>query len=100
MLLLRVELHPEVYNELEHSRTWYENQAKGLGIEFLDEVDHAIYLIRQFPNTWPSYCEGTQRFFLHRFPFAIIYRHDKNKIRIFALMHLRRRHGYWKNRRF
>ena len=47
MPLLRIEIHPEVYNELEQSRSWYENQAKGLGIEFLDEVDRAINLIRQ-----------------------------------------------------
>ena len=57
MVLLQVEVHPEVYNELEQSRAWYENQAKGLGIEFLDEVDRAINLIRQFPNTWSPYCE-------------------------------------------
>ena len=79
-MLLQVEVHPEVYNELEQSRAWYENQAKGLGIEFLDEVDRAIKLIRQFPNTWSLYCEGTRRFILHRFPFAIVFRNEKNKI--------------------
>ena len=100
MVLLPVEVHPEVYVELEQSRAWYENQAKGLGTEFLDEVDRAINLIQQFPNTWSPYCEGTRRLLLHRFPFAIVYRHDKNKIRLFALMHLRRRPGYWKDRKF
>jgi len=73
MPLLRIEIHPEVYNELEQSRSWYENQAKGLGIEFLDEVDRAINLIRQLPNTWTPYCEKTRRFLLHRFPFSIVY---------------------------
>ncbi|MBC8181866.1 type II toxin-antitoxin system RelE/ParE family toxin [candidate division KSB1 bacterium] len=98
--MLQVEVHPEVYKELEQSRAWYENQAKRLGIEFLDEVDRAIDLIRKFPNTWSLYCEGCRRFLIHRFPFAIIFRNEKNKIRLFALMHLSRRSGYWKHRKF
>ncbi len=65
--MLRVDVHSEVYVELEQSRAWYENQAKGLGIEFLDEVDRAINLIRQFPNTWSLYCGGTRRLLLHGF---------------------------------
>lgn len=87
--MLQIDVHPEVYNELEQAKSWYENRAKGLGFEFLDEVGHAINLIRQFPDTWPPYPGGARRFLLHRFPFAIVYRHDKNKIWVFALMHLR-----------
>jgi len=60
--LLQIKVHPKVYNELEQARSWYENQAKGLGAEFLDEVEHAINLIRQFPDTWPPYSGGTRRF--------------------------------------
>ncbi|MBI4753460.1 type II toxin-antitoxin system RelE/ParE family toxin [Candidatus Desantisbacteria bacterium] len=100
MPLLQVEVHPEAYNELEQSRLWYENQAKDLGFKFLNEVELAINTIRQFPDIWSPYCEETQRFLLHRFPFAIVYRHKKNKIQVFAIMHLRRKPGYWKDRRF
>ena len=98
--MLEIKVHPEVYNDLEQAGAWYENQAKGLGTEFLDEVEHAINLIQQFPDTLPPYSGGTRRLLIHRFPFAIIYRHDKNKIRVFALMHLRRKPGYWKDRKF
>ena len=98
--MLKIKVHPEAYNELEHAITWYDNQAKGLGSEFMDEVEHAVNLIQQFPDTWPAYSEGTRRLLIHRFPFAIIYRHDKNNIRIFAFMHLRRKPGYLKDRKF
>lgn len=98
--MLQIEIHPEVYNELEQAWSWYEDRARGLGIKFLDEVDRAINTIQQFPNTWPPYFEATRRFLLHRFPFAIVYRHKKNKIQVFALMHLRRKPGYWKERKF
>lgn len=97
---MQLEIHPEVYNELEQSWLWYENQAKGLGIEFLDEVDRAINTIRQFPEAWSPSTKETRRFLLHRFPFAIVYRHTKDKIQVFAIMHLHRKPEYWKGRKF
>ncbi|MFH1962018.1 MAG: type II toxin-antitoxin system RelE/ParE family toxin [bacterium] len=98
--MLQIELHHEVYDELENARVWYEEQAKGLGTEFLGEVEHAVNLISQYPNTWSPYYEGTRRFLLHRFPFAIVYRYERDRIRVFALMHLRQRPGYWRHREF
>ena len=40
--MYRVEVHPHVYDELEHSRAWYEERAANLGTEFLLEVDRSI----------------------------------------------------------
>jgi plasmid stabilization system protein ParE len=98
--VLKVEIHPKVYEELEESRSWYEEQAKGLGRDFLKEVDRAIETIRTSSTVWPWYDKQKQvrRFIIHRFPFAIIYRRMKNLIQIFAVMHLRRHPDYWKKR--
>ncbi len=38
---MKLKAHPEVYNEMEYYRSWYESKAKNLGIDFLREVDHA-----------------------------------------------------------
>ncbi len=80
------------------SKDWYEEQSKGLGDRFLDEVDIAMEAIAGYPETWPPYVAGTRRFLLHRFPFAIVYFHSETKITIVALMHFKRKPGYWKNR--
>jgi toxin ParE2 len=98
MLERKIEFHPEAYAELEQSQAWYESQTAGLGGAFLDEFERAIDAIQESPSTWPAYEEGTQRFLLHRFPFAIIYRHDENTIQVLAVMHLHRRPGYWRHR--
>jgi toxin ParE1/3/4 len=98
--LIKVEIHSGAYIEIEQARLWYENQANGLGIYLLDEIERAIDVIRQFPDAWPVFSEETRRFLLHHFPYAIIYRHNENKIQVFAVMHLHRKPGYWKDRKF
>ena len=96
--MLQIEINPEVYKELEASKAWYEEQSRGLGDRFLNEIDLAMAVIREYPETWPAYVSGTRRFLLHRFPFAIVYFHNEQKITVVALMHFRRKPGYWKTR--
>jgi len=96
----RLEVHPEVYEELEEARAWYYDHATGLGNEFLDEVEHAITTIQRSPAAWPIYFYNTRRFLVHRFPFAVVYRYDEVKIQIVAVPHQRRKPSYWKSRKF
>lgn len=98
MTLHQIDIHPEAYQELEASRNWYEEQSPGLGGRFLDEVDRAMAAISEYPETWPSYTYGTRRFFLHRFPFAVVYFLDEATVKVIALMHFKRKPGYWKKR--
>lgn len=74
--MLKIDVHPDVYAELEDSRSWYEERARNLGNEFIDEVDRAIKAVQQAPMLWPWYDEqqGIRRFLIHRFPYAIIYK--------------------------
>lgn len=88
---MRIEIHSAVYDEIEASKRWYENQSEGLGGRFIRELDRAMSRIRESPNTWPSYVAGTRRFFLHQFPFAVIYLCDEQTVWVYALMHLRRK---------
>jgi len=100
MPMHKVDVHPDVYAELEHSRTWYEERAENLGIDFLKEVDNAINTIRQSPTIWP-FRDKKQRiyhYFVHRFPYGIIYRIQSDVVQIIAVMHLRRHPNYWHDR--
>ena len=96
----KIVIHPQVYHEIENGRAWYEERAEHLGDDFLGEIDQAIALIQEAPQRWP-YCmkkQGIRRFVIHRFPYAIIYRDSPDLIHIFAVMHMHRRPGYWKDR--
>ncbi len=95
----RIEVSSDVYEEVEAARSWYEAKSSNLGLEFLDELDRAIETITQSPQSWSPYVGKTRRFFLHRFPFAVIYQYDDVRIRILAVMHLRRNPEYWRKRK-
>ena len=96
--MIPLDIHSEVYDEIEGAIRWYDERSQGLGKRFEKELDHAIACIREFPDTWPTFVSGTRRFFLHRFPFAVVYYYDGTKIRVYAVMHLRRMPGYWRKR--
>ena len=97
---LNIDVHPDVYKELENSRSWYEERAENLGTEFLNEVNRAVNSIQRSPTVWPWYDEHhhVRRFLVHRFPYAVIYRITSSGIQIIAVMHLRRHPDYWKDR--
>lgn len=93
-----VEFHPDAFAELERAEAWYDGQRPGLGESFVYEITAAISRIRETPKTWPEYKHGTRRFLVHRFPFAVIYSHRASCLFVIAVMHLRRRPGYWHSR--
>ena len=37
--MLKIDVHPDVYAELEDSRSWYEERARNLGTEFIGAMD-------------------------------------------------------------
>ncbi len=49
--MLKIDVHPDVYAELEDSRSWYEERARNLGKEFLGEVDRAVNAVQRAPIT-------------------------------------------------
>ncbi|MFQ5900996.1 MAG: type II toxin-antitoxin system RelE/ParE family toxin [Thermodesulfobacteriota bacterium] len=77
---------------------YYEERARGLGVEFLDEIEEGLTRIQQFPKAWSIYEGEYRRYILRRFPYGLIYRIESEKIFIIAVNHLNRRPGYWKNR--
>jgi len=95
-----IELHPEVHPELENSRAWYERHSNKLADRFLKEIDFAIDRILKSPQAWPVYSkqESIHRYFLRRFPYAIIYRVLPDTIQILAVSHESRRPDYWQRR--
>jgi plasmid stabilization system protein ParE len=95
---LSVEFHPEALAELERAKIWYDGQRPSLGESFFHEITTAISRIRETPKTWPAYQWGTRRFLVHRFPFAMIYSQRASGLLVVAVMHLKRRPGYWRSR--
>jgi len=90
--------HPEISFEVKATYSWYQEQAYGLGDDFLNELEEAYYAIGELPDTWPLFQNGFRRFLLSRFPFSVIYREHGGLIYIVAVMHNSRKPGYWLSR--
>ena len=90
-------LRPAELEMLDAAR-YYELQASGLGGDFLDKIDSAVQDIGIHPERWPVVRFDIRRRLIHRFPYALLYRVDPEKIVIQAIMHLHWRPDYWMNR--
>ncbi|MBL8498239.1 MAG: type II toxin-antitoxin system RelE/ParE family toxin [Nitrosomonas sp.] len=80
------------------SYEWYQNQAEGLGDDFLHELELAYQTLTEFPETWPKFRKNYRRFLLRKFPFSVLYRLQAGTIFVVAVMHNSRKPGYWKDR--
>lgn len=91
--------HPETAEEIKSSFNWYQEQAKGLGHDFIQELDGAFNSIQSLPTTWPKFGKFHRRFVLSRFPYSVIYKNVAlDKILVVAIMHNHRKPGYWSER--
>jgi toxin ParE1/3/4 len=84
--------------EMLEAAQYYESQTRGLGHEFLGEVQRTVARIIENPRLGQIVRAGIRRRLMPKFPFGILYRIDPDEIVIIAVMHLRRRPGYWVDR--
>jgi len=90
--------HPEAEEEFFEAIEYYEAREPGLGQDFSLEVLNALENIRANPLAWPALVDDVRRCLTNRFPFGVIYGIEKGQIYVLAVMHLRRKPDYWKNR--
>jgi plasmid stabilization system protein ParE len=88
----------EALEEVEAAARWYAERSSTAAIAFSDEIDAAESAIVRLPEAWPSFEHGTRRYLLRRFPYSVVYRVEPDRIVIVAVVHARRRPGYWRRR--
>ena len=64
---------PEAEQEMLEAAQYYQEQASGLGLDFLLEVERAVHSIAQSPHTWPVLEGELRRRLIRRFPCGILY---------------------------
>ena len=84
--------------ELDDAVAWYDQQADGLGNEFLDELDRVIRRVVAYPLSALEIESGLRRGLLARFPYGIIFGLDGDTVVVVAVAHLHREPRYWADR--
>lgn len=95
----KIEFHPSALKEAESAQKWYAERSRTASAAFVVELTHAVDKISLAPNRWPNYQNSTRRYYFPRFPFSLVYRVKDEVIQIIAVMHHRRKPGYWTDRK-
>jgi toxin ParE1/3/4 len=88
----------EAREEMLAAADYYEEKMSGLGWEFIRQVHATVGFILAFPESGVAADARTRRSLVKRFPFGVLYRIEAERILIVAVMDLRRKPGYWRDR--
>ncbi|HEX8911144.1 MAG TPA: type II toxin-antitoxin system RelE/ParE family toxin [Humisphaera sp.] len=95
---MNVQIGAEAAREVEEAFTYYESDRPGRGWRFLTALEQAYRAIEDGPERWPLVAPTVRKTQVARFPYAVLYQVRETGAHVFAVMHQRRRPGYWKDR--
>ena len=87
-------------DDVDEAYARYSSSRRGLGDEFLADMDAVIQMLVQVPEVGPAVHQGLRRVLLHRFPYSVYYRllPSLTTIEVRACVHQRRHPRSWRRR--
>jgi plasmid stabilization system protein ParE len=90
--------HPQAEKELLEASQYYEARRVGLGPAFLTAIQETIQIIRANPGIGTLLEGQIRKKPARRFPYNILYSQESSNVFVLAVMHQKRRPGYWRDR--
>lgn len=92
-------IRPEAEADLDEAYQWYEEQAPGLGADFLLCVDAIMASIERNPQLYPVlHKDIVRRALLRRFPYGVFFAEGKRNISVIGVLHAKRSPKVWQDR--
>lgn len=91
-------LHPEADEEFADAVRYYSEVSTELGVRFYREIERLFWEICTDPQRFRRFDPPARRHFSRAFPYAIIFLDHPDAVWIVAVMHMKRRPGYWRGR--
>ena len=85
-----MDFHPEAIAELDEALAWYEAQQTGLSDAFMECLNATLGRIEVHPGLASRIDERLHRVLINRFPYAVIYSREPERIVVLAIAHLHR----------
>ena len=85
-------------SEFRETRRWYEERRSGLGEEFAACVEVALGQIRRRPEAYPRIHGNIRRLLTRRFPYAVFYMVEPERVVVLAVFHSSRDPATWQQR--
>lgn len=91
-------VRPEAEADALEAFQWYNVQVRGLGQEFLTEIDHALESILAHPEANRKIYREYRRGLVRRFPYSIFYSIQGERVVVFGIFHAARNPRVWRRR--
>jgi plasmid stabilization system protein ParE len=95
---MRIRIEPAADDELSEATEYLAQKSDGLAAGFIEDMRAARDRLLAFPNCGSPLGGGIRRLILSRFPYQLVYRIERDEIRVYAIAHLKRKPGYWLDR--
>jgi plasmid stabilization system protein ParE len=86
-MIERVVVRRLAKQDIRMARAWYRKISPVLGDDFMSAVDRAIAIVREHPLAFQVVHRTFRRILLHRFPYALFYHADTERLVIVAVLH-------------
>ena len=91
-------VRPLAEADIDEAFTRYESRSVSLGVDFLRSVDDACDAIAATPLGFPVVYRRVRRRLLRRFPYAVFYFFEHDRLEVLACTHTRRHPRHWRRR--
>lgn len=95
---MRAILHHEADEEFQAAIEIHQAESQELGVRFYREVLTTLARIESHPKAWPRLRGAVRKCLVTGFPYKLLYTIESDKIFVVAVMHAKRRPGYWMER--
>jgi plasmid stabilization system protein ParE len=92
---LPVVYRPKVGRDLAAGFAYYETQTQGLGEQFLSAVNSAFDAVERYPEMFARVHGEVRRALVARFPYAVFYRVESNRVAVLTVLHTARDPKLW-----
>lgn len=80
-------VRPEAANDIRTAHAWYSEISAQFAATFIRRVDDAIERVRDWPLAYQVVRHTFRRVPLRRFPYALFYHADNDRVVIVAVLH-------------
>lgn len=99
MSKIALEIRSQAEDEFYDTIDYYKDIDPSLADDFIIEFEKFLEKILAFPEAGHPYLYQSKRVILDRFPYSIVYKiYGDEKVVVYAVFHMRRKPGYWKER--
>lgn len=90
---------PEVEDDIESARLWYEERRTSLGEKFDDAVEATFDRISRLSKVFAIIFEDVRALQVEGFPYFVYFRDHSDRVEVIALVHGSRMPSAWQSRR-